>query len=55
MNCMVWTFYSLPMVHPHRTLVLTINGAGIGIELTYLIIFFIFSDMKKRLKFLLAC
>ena len=54
MNCMVWTFYSLPMVHPHSTLVLTINGAGIGIELIYLIIFFIFSDRKKRLKFLLG-
>ncbi|XP_059432447.1 bidirectional sugar transporter SWEET4-like [Corylus avellana] len=53
-NCMVWTFYSLPMVHPNSTLVLTINGAGIAIELTYLIIFFIFSDRKKRLKFLLG-
>ncbi|XP_059443911.1 bidirectional sugar transporter SWEET4-like [Corylus avellana] len=53
-NCMVWTFYSLPMVHPHSTLVLTIDGAGIAIELTYLIIFFIFSDRKKRLKFLLG-
>jgi solute carrier family 50 protein (sugar transporter) len=51
---MVWTLYGLPMVHPNNTLVLTINGAGIAIELTYLIIFFIFSDMKKRLKFLLA-
>jgi solute carrier family 50 protein (sugar transporter) len=52
-NCMVWTLYGLPMVHPHSTLVLTIDGPGIAIELTYIIIFFIFSDRKKRLIILL--
>jgi len=53
-NCLIWTFYGLPMVHPHSTLVLTINGSGITIELAYIILFFIFSDRKKRLKVLLG-
>ncbi|XP_059442053.1 bidirectional sugar transporter SWEET4-like [Corylus avellana] len=54
LNCMVWTLYGLPMVHPHSTLVLTIDGAGIAIELMYIIIFFVFSDRKNRMIILLG-
>lgn len=49
-NCMVWTLYGLPMVHPGSILVVTINGSGTAIECVYIILFFIFSDKKKRLK-----
>jgi solute carrier family 50 protein (sugar transporter) len=53
-NCLVWTLYGMPMVHPHSILVVTINGSGIAIELTYIILFFIFSDKKKRVIVLLV-
>ncbi|KAK2978641.1 hypothetical protein RJ640_019098 [Escallonia rubra] len=52
-NCGLWVVYGLPMVHPHSTLVLTINGSGFAIELVYLLLFLIYSDRKKRLKVLL--
>ncbi|KAL6842519.1 hypothetical protein ACP4OV_027363 [Aristida adscensionis] len=50
LNCMLWVFYGLPIVHPHSILVVTINGIGLVIEAAYLIIFFIYSPNKKRLK-----
>ncbi|KAJ7952176.1 Bidirectional sugar transporter SWEET [Quillaja saponaria] len=53
-NCMVWTLYGLPMVHPHSLLVVTINGTGIAIEVIYVILFLIYSDKKKRLKMLVV-
>lgn len=49
-NCMVWVVYGLPIVHPKSTLVITINGTGTVIEILYIIMFFIYSDKKKRLK-----
>ncbi|OMP02904.1 SWEET sugar transporter [Corchorus olitorius] len=53
-NCMIWVIYGLPMVHPHSTLVVTINGTGTAIEIVYLTLFLIFChDKKKRLKVLL--
>lgn len=48
-NCGLWVLYAMPMVHPHSFLVMTINGAGLVIELLYLILFFLFSDKKHRL------
>ncbi|KAK2388482.1 Nodulin MtN3 family protein [Trifolium repens] len=54
MNCMVWTLYGLPMVHPHSILVVTINGAGCVVEIIYLTLFLIYSDRKKRLKVFLG-
>ncbi|KAF5478038.1 hypothetical protein F2P56_004630 [Juglans regia] len=53
LNCMVWTLYGVPMVHPHSTLVVTINGTGTAIELAYIILFLIYSDPQKRLRVLL--
>ncbi|OIV93995.1 hypothetical protein TanjilG_05698 [Lupinus angustifolius] len=49
-NCMVWTLYGLPMVHPHSLLVVTINGSGCVIELIYVTLFLIYSDHGKRVK-----
>ncbi|RDX90191.1 Bidirectional sugar transporter SWEET7, partial [Mucuna pruriens] len=49
-NCMVWTLYGLPMVHPHSILVVTINGSGCVIEIIFVTLFLIYSDPKKRLK-----
>ncbi|XP_010530419.1 PREDICTED: bidirectional sugar transporter SWEET7-like [Tarenaya hassleriana] len=49
MNCLVWVLYGLPMVHPDSTLVITINGAGLAIEIAFLLIFLLFSDRKQRL------
>ncbi|KAK9266529.1 hypothetical protein L1049_021541 [Liquidambar formosana] len=50
-NCMVWVLYGLPMVRPHSTLVVTINGTGVVIELVFLTLFVIYStDRRQRLK-----
>ncbi|KAL5721510.1 Bidirectional sugar transporter sweet4 [Ranunculus cassubicifolius] len=48
LNCMFWVLYGLPMVHPHSTLVVTINGTGFFIELVYIFLFIFNSDGKKR-------
>lgn len=49
-NCMLWVLYGLPVVHPHSTLVMTINGAGTLIEIVYIAVFLVYVDKKKRLK-----
>ncbi|KAF7137482.1 hypothetical protein RHSIM_Rhsim07G0080200 [Rhododendron simsii] len=49
-NCSLWVLYGLPMVHPNSTLVLTINGAGVVIELVYLLLFLRYSDRRKKLR-----
>ncbi|VAH40751.1 unnamed protein product [Triticum turgidum subsp. durum] len=54
MNCLLWFFYGLPIVHPNSLLVITINSIGIIIETIYLSIFFLYSPPKKRLKILLV-
>ncbi|PAN29822.1 hypothetical protein PAHAL_5G252000 [Panicum hallii] len=48
LNCMLWVFYGIPVVHPNSILVVTINGIGLVIEAAYLTIFFIYCDNKKR-------
>ncbi|XP_022136759.1 bidirectional sugar transporter SWEET4 [Momordica charantia] len=53
-NCLVWVLYGLPAVHPGSILVITINGAGTLIELVYIVLFFVFSDRKKRVKLVLV-
>ncbi|XP_047152523.1 bidirectional sugar transporter SWEET4-like isoform X1 [Vigna umbellata] len=53
-NCMVWTLYGLPMVHPHSILVVTINGSGSVLALIFIALFLIYSDGKKRLKVILC-
>ncbi|XP_044319018.1 bidirectional sugar transporter SWEET6b-like isoform X1 [Triticum aestivum] len=48
MNCLLWFFYGLPIVHPNSTLVLTINGIGLVIEGAYIIIFIIYAANNTR-------
>lgn len=50
LQCLLWVVYGIPLVHPHSILVLTINAAGCVIEFTYVVLFLIYSDRKKRLK-----
>ncbi|KAL9680925.1 hypothetical protein QQ045_012706 [Rhodiola kirilowii] len=50
MNCLFWIFYGLPCVHPDSTLIVTINGVGLALELFYLALFYIYGDNKKRIK-----
>ncbi|KAK5835334.1 hypothetical protein PVK06_011022 [Gossypium arboreum] len=50
MNCMLWIFYGLPMVHPDSVLVVTINSIGLAMELIYLSIFFLYAPNKGRAK-----
>ncbi|XP_048553840.1 bidirectional sugar transporter SWEET6b-like [Triticum urartu] len=52
MNCLLWFFYGLPIVHPNSTLVLTINGIGLVIEGAYIIIFIIYAAKNTRWKML---
>ncbi|PWA73648.1 bidirectional sugar transporter SWEET6b [Artemisia annua] len=50
-NCCLWIFYGLPFNHPKSTLVVTINGIGLFLEVIY-IIFFIKYGTKKNLKWI---
>ncbi|XP_077210835.1 bidirectional sugar transporter SWEET6b-like isoform X2 [Tasmannia lanceolata] len=57
LNCMLWVFYGLPIVHPHSLLVVTINGIGLVLESIYLFMYFLYSTKQQRLralKFLVA-
>ena len=50
MNCLLWFFYGLPIVHSNSTLVLTINGIGLVIEGAYIIIFIIYAAKNTRVR-----
>ncbi|XP_042482877.1 bidirectional sugar transporter SWEET4-like [Macadamia integrifolia] len=50
MNCLLWVFYGLPIVHPKSTLVVTINSVGLALELGYVFIYLLYAPNKKRLK-----
>ncbi|XP_008800934.2 bidirectional sugar transporter SWEET5-like [Phoenix dactylifera] len=52
LNCMLWVFYGLPVVHPNSILIVTINGIGFVLEAIYLTIFFIYAPNRSRLKVL---
>ncbi|KAL6634809.1 hypothetical protein ACP70R_027480 [Stipagrostis hirtigluma subsp. patula] len=52
MNCALWVFYGLPVVHPNSILVVTINGAGVAIEAAYLSVYFAYAPRPKRVKML---
>ncbi|KAJ4974769.1 hypothetical protein NE237_007943 [Protea cynaroides] len=47
-NCMLWVFYGLPLVHPDSLLVVTINSVGLSVATIYVIIYFIYAPAKKR-------
>ncbi|GLJ52240.1 hypothetical protein SUGI_1111250 [Cryptomeria japonica] len=48
LNCALWVLYGLPIVKPNCILVSTINGIGLGMQIIYTTIFFIFSKDKDR-------
>ncbi|KAM5581615.1 bidirectional sugar transporter SWEET6b-like [Rosa sericea] len=50
LNCLFWCYYGMPFVNPNSILVVTINGAGLVIELIYLAIFFLYAPAKGRKK-----
>ncbi|KAF3332318.1 bidirectional sugar transporter SWEET4-like protein [Carex littledalei] len=52
-NCMMWVLCGLPIVHPHSILVITINGAGMLIEISYILLFILYSQGRTRLQVLL--
>ncbi|KAJ1264323.1 hypothetical protein BS78_09G254900 [Paspalum vaginatum] len=52
LNCALWVFYGLPVVHPNSILVVTINGTGLAIEVAYLSIYFAFAPRPRRLRML---
>lgn len=52
LNCALWVFYGLPVVHQNSILVATINGAGLAIEVAYLSIYFAYAPKPKRAKML---
>ncbi|XP_044969162.1 bidirectional sugar transporter SWEET6a-like isoform X1 [Hordeum vulgare subsp. vulgare] len=54
LNCMLWCFYGLPIVHPNSILVLTINGIGLIIESIYLVLFFIYAARNTRVRYMLG-
>ncbi|XP_021638842.2 bidirectional sugar transporter SWEET7b-like [Hevea brasiliensis] len=47
MNCFLWDFYGLPMVHP-ETLLITINSIGLAMSALYITIFLIYAETKAR-------
>ncbi|KAK3018291.1 hypothetical protein RJ639_003559 [Escallonia herrerae] len=53
MNCLFWIFYGTPIVHPHSTLVVTINAIGLVMELCYLSLFLLYpnKDAKSKTKY----
>uniref|UniRef100_A0A1D1Z2F2 Bidirectional sugar transporter SWEET6b n=1 Tax=Anthurium amnicola TaxID=1678845 RepID=A0A1D1Z2F2_9ARAE len=50
LNCMMWIFYGIPLVHPHSILVVTINGVGLVLETFYLFIFVLYAPSAGRRK-----
>ncbi|CAM6126834.1 unnamed protein product [Calypogeia fissa] len=49
-NCLLWVLYGTPMVIKGGMLILTINGAGVGIEIIFISLFLIYADRKNRAK-----
>ncbi|KAI4329557.1 hypothetical protein MLD38_027933 [Melastoma candidum] len=54
LNCMMWVFYGLPIVHPDSILIITINGIGLVIETIYVLIFLLYSPWPTRRKIIIA-
>ncbi|KVH98957.1 SWEET sugar transporter [Cynara cardunculus var. scolymus] len=52
LNCAMWLFYGLPIVHPHSLLVVTVNSVGVVIAFTFCNIFFKYSTWICRVIFI---
>lgn len=48
LNCMLWVFYGLPVVHTDSLLVTTINGVGLVIEFFYIVIYYRYCGHVKN-------
>lgn len=48
LNCALWSFYGMPFVTEDDILVLTINGAGLVLELAYVTIYVIYTNWATR-------
>eukprot|EP00850_Spirogloea_muscicola_P026133 SM005735S18614 [mRNA] locus=s5735:103:843:- [translate_table: standard] len=48
LNCLVWTFYALPVIADGRTLVATVNGVGVGLEAVYLSLFLVYAPPWQK-------
>jgi solute carrier family 50 protein (sugar transporter) len=48
-NCFTWFLYGLPVVTESRTQVWVTNGIGAILEFSYLVIFFIYCELKVAL------
>eukprot|EP01018_Ginkgo_biloba_P012404 Gb_17602 [translate_table: standard] len=49
-NCLVYTWYGLPVVTSDNILVSTINGAGAVLETAYICIYLAFAPPKNRVR-----
>ncbi|OVA20104.1 SWEET sugar transporter [Macleaya cordata] len=54
LNCALWVFYGLPIVHPHSILVVTINSVGLVMEFAYIITYFYYANKNQRKKVLIV-
>ncbi|XP_019196393.1 PREDICTED: bidirectional sugar transporter SWEET1-like [Ipomoea nil] len=50
LNCLLSTWYGLPLVSPNNKLVSIINGTGAGLEGIYVLIFLIFAPKREKAK-----
>ncbi|KAF8096448.1 hypothetical protein N665_0308s0022 [Sinapis alba] len=50
MNCMLWVFYGLPVVHKDSILVSTINGVGMVFEAAFISTFLLYCGGKKNFR-----
>ncbi|XP_054788163.1 bidirectional sugar transporter SWEET1-like isoform X1 [Prosopis cineraria] len=50
LNCLLSAWYGLPFVSPNNLLVSTINGAGAGTEIVYVLIFITLAPKKEKVK-----
>ncbi|VVA96682.1 unnamed protein product [Arabis nemorensis] len=46
MKCTLWIIYGLPLVHKDNILVTITNGISLGIEVIYLVIYYMYCDHK---------
>ncbi|KAH9317293.1 hypothetical protein KI387_019062, partial [Taxus chinensis] len=51
-NCLVYTWYGLPIVTPNNVLVSSVNGCGAVLETLYISLYLAYSPTKYRMKIL---
>merc|ERR1712151_1374792 len=49
LNCLLWVFYGIPIVHQNSILVATINGTGVVLEVIYVTMFITYCSKDTRL------